>query len=222
MGVPKPGRRSRAAAADSERPGILNIVVATCLILFGSYMGMYFSIMPMTQRAMSEMRNRARPTLKRRKQVELKAIEVAARAAKTEDEKKAVEARRKEVEASPKVILPIGMDIDKLGLNRSEFGVFSWAEVVTGLVLNVLLLVSGIELVRRHSWGVRLGLATAAAKLVRLVLAYGYVALVLIPPLAQATGRMAFEAVAQQNPGGKTPPAWIPLSLPKSITLRIR
>jgi predicted Holliday junction resolvase-like endonuclease len=195
--------------------GILNIVVATCLLLFGSYVGVYFAIIPMSQRAMTEMREKGEADLEAKKQVELKAIEVAARAAKTEDEKKAVEARRKAVENSPKVILPVGMDIDKMGLNRSEFRVFSWAEVVTGFVLNVLLLVSGIELVRRHSWGIRLGLATAAAKIVRLVLAYGYVALVLIPPLAQATGRMAFEAVAQQNPGGKTPPGLDPAFLTK-------
>ena len=71
------------------------------------------------------------------------------------------------------------------------------------------MLVAGIGLLRRRMWGIRLAIAAAAAKIVRLVLLYSYVALAIVPPIAQGSGRMAFEATMQQQKamGGTAGPA---------------
>ena len=179
--------------------GLLNIVIATALMLFSLYIGMYAAIMPMSNRALVEMRTKAAADIEARNQVDLKAVDEAEKTATTAAEKKALQHQRKTIEARPKVALPIGMDFEKMGLVGTRYALFSWVDVTTGLGLDVLMLVAGVGLVGRRKWAPGLGLTAAAAKIVRLVLVYGYVALAIVPPIAQGTGRMAFETVMQQQ-----------------------
>jgi hypothetical protein len=176
----------------------LNIVFATGLMFLSLSMAAYTALMPMSQRAMTQMQKKAEADLEAKRQADLKAVEEAEKSATTPAEKQALQKQRKALETTPKVSLPIGMDLEKLGFSGKKYTVFSVVDVTTALVLDVLLLVAGIGLIRRRMWALRLGIGTAAAKIVRLVLVYGFVILVVIPPLAQGSGRVAFEGMIQQ------------------------
>jgi hypothetical protein len=178
--------------------GMLNIIFASCLLLVSLTLGAYNATMPLTMRAMTQILKKAEADAEAKRQVDLKALEVAEKKAATEEEKRAIEKQRKALSASRKFELPIGMDFEKMGLKGRRFAVFAWVDVATAVLLDIVLIVSGIGLLRRQMWGLRLGLAALAAKLVRLVLLYGYVAVAIIPPIAQGSGRVAFEAMAQQ------------------------
>jgi hypothetical protein len=192
--------------------GVLNIVFASVLMLFSLSLGMYNVTVPMSSRAMSQMLKKSEADYEARRQADLKAIEEAEKSAATDQERQALELKRKALAARPKWELPVGMDFEKMGLMGRSVAVFAAVDVSTALVLDLLMLAAGIGLVQRQTWGVRLGLAAAAAKLVRLVLVYGYAALVIIPPFAQGSGRVAFEAMAQQlvAAGQRTPPGLDP------------
>jgi hypothetical protein len=178
--------------------GTLNIIFASCLMLWSLVMGVYNATMPMTTRALTQMLKKAEADFEAKRQTDLKALEVAEKQARTDGEKQELEKQRKALAARPKWELPAALDFEKLGMNIKTMGVFTAVDVTTAVVLDILLIVAGIGLVRRQMWGIRLGFAAAAAKIVRLVLLYGYTVVWIIPPLARATGRAAFEAMAQQ------------------------
>ncbi len=186
--------------------GILNIIFAVFLMLMSVYMGWYAAIMPMTNRALAQVRARAEADLEAKRQVDLKAIEEAEKTATTASEKAELDIRRKALGDRPKMALPIGMDLQAMGMGGARFTAYSWVDSSTALLLDVGLLVAGIGLLRREPWGLRLAIATAAAKIIRLVLLYSYVVLAIVPQIAQACGRMAFEMTQQQKGMGPAPP----------------
>ena len=188
--------------------GMLNIIFAVFLMLMSIYVGWYAAIMPMTNRAMAQVRARAEADLEAKRQVDFKAIEEAEKTATTAGEKAELDIRRKALGDRPKVALPIGMDLEAMGLGGRRFTVYSWVDASTALLLDVGLLVAGIGLLRRELWALRLAIATAAAKIIRLVLLYSYVVLAIVPPIAQGSGKLAVEMMAQQakTMGGPGPP----------------
>ena len=76
---------------------------------------------------------------------------------------------------------------------------YYWIELTSGLLLNVAMITAGIGLLRRKPWGITLGAATAAAKILRLVLIYGYFALALAPVLAEKSAAMIGKMIVQQQ-----------------------
>jgi hypothetical protein len=178
--------------------GILNLVFGSVLILGSLMMAAYSAVLPLTSRVMTETLKRAQADYEAKRQVELKGLEAAEKAAATASEKRAIEKQRKALAARPKMELPIGMDFEKMGLSGPRFAIYAVADSASALVLDILMLAAGIGLVRRQMWGVRLGLLSAGLKIVRLVLVYGYATVAIIPPIAQGSGRVAFEAMAQQ------------------------
>jgi hypothetical protein len=198
--------------------GILNIGFGSALILFGVCMGMYVAALPFISKGMIQIQKKAEADEDARRKAELKAVDDAIEAAETEAAKKELQEERKAIEARPKIMITPGMDWTQMGFNDRPFLIYSWVEVVTGLLLNVLLIVSGIGLVRRKTWGLNLGIWTGAAKIVRLLLVYSYFAVAVVPPMAQKTGEMAAKMVVQQQQAmGKKAPA----NLEPSLLIRI-
>lgn len=192
--------------------GILNIVFGSALILFGLCMGLYVSMLPAMGRAMNQMQKKAEADLETKVAAELKEIGEAEKAAETDEEKQALAEKRKAIEARPKVAIPIGMDFDKMGMNDPSFKAYYWTELATALGLNVLMIVSGIDLVRRRARGITLGIGVAVAKIVRLVAVYSFFGLVVAPTLAQKSGEMVGEMMIQQQEamGKPAPPGMDP------------
>jgi hypothetical protein len=188
--------------------GILNIVVASALILMSLYLGIYSVLTPMTTRAMTEVKDRAAAADEARKQAELEDVARREQAAASEAEKVLLQKLRATIKARRSVTIPIGMDLEKLGWGGGKMQAYAFVDAGTALALDALMIAAGIAMIRRRSWGLRAGLWAALGKIVRLVLVYGYAALVLVPPLAQASGKLAGEMVVQQQKaaGGPMPP----------------
>jgi hypothetical protein len=179
--------------------GILNIVFAAGLILAGLCMAAYAAMLPMIGKAMTEIQKKADAEVEKKKQADLKAIDEEAKAAQTDSEKESLEKKRQEIESRPKPVMAPGMDFNKMGLDDPKLKIYGWVDSLTALVLNVVMLVAGIGLVRRKSWGISLGIGTATAKIVRLVLVYTYFALAVVPTMAQNMGKFAGEMIVQQQ-----------------------
>ncbi len=187
--------------------GMLNIIFATFLMLYSLSTGWYTAVLPKSNRALAQIRETYEADLEARRQADLKAIEVAEKTATTPVEKAELAAQHKALEVRRKVSLPIGMDLEKMGFAGRKFAFYSWVDVTTALLLDMAMMAAGIGLLRRRMWGLRLAIATAAAKILRLVLLYSYAVLVLVPPIAQGVGRLVFEAMMQQQAMGvKMPP----------------
>jgi hypothetical protein len=91
------------------------------------------------------------------------------------------------------------LDLSMLGLDDPKIKTYYWFELASGLLLNLAMIVAGIGLVRRKRWGIALGTATAAAKLIRLVALYSYFGLALAGPVAKASAAAVGRMVAQQQ-----------------------
>jgi hypothetical protein len=182
--------------------GFLNIVFATALMLLSLTVGFYILVMPMTNRAMIEMQKKAQADLEAKRQADLKTLDQTEKSALTAAEKQKLAQQRKALAGPTKVALPITMDMEKLGLARKGYFQYYAVETTTAVVLDILMLAAGVGLVKRRMWGIRLGIGTAAAKLVRLVLINGCFILLIVPPLAQASGRVGFEMVMRAQGGG--------------------
>jgi hypothetical protein len=179
--------------------GILNIIFATFLMLFSLYMGWYAAIMPVSHRAMVQVRQNAEAAREAQLQAERKSLEESEKNASTVRLKAALAAKLAALQARPKVTIPYGMDLEQLGLVGLKFTVYSWVDVITALALDALMVIAGLGLLQRKTSALRLAIATAAAKIIRLVLLYSYVVLAIVPPIAQASGRMAIEITSQQQ-----------------------
>src|SRR5205823_4481251 len=154
--------------------GILNVLFATQILICGLFMGAYTLTLPMMGRIFSQLQRQVEQQTETMRKTQLAALAEDEKKAKTEQEKIEVAARRIEIENRPKGMLPATVDFTQMGLASPEFIIFCWTEILTGLTLNVMLLVSGIGLMSWKPWARSLGVWTAGLKIVRLALVYGY------------------------------------------------
>lgn len=178
--------------------GILNIVFASGLILAGLCMGVLTAMQPYLNNAMGNIQKKVEADAAKRQKADLEAIEADEKEAETPSEKQELEKRRILIEARPKNPTPLGsFNFNKLRLNEPKLQIYGWLDVVTAILLNLLMLAAGIGLVQRKMWGLRLGVWTALAKLVRLVLVYSFFALAIVPGLARTYGQLVAEQMGQ-------------------------
>jgi hypothetical protein len=179
--------------------GIFSVVFASELLIAGICMGGYVSIMPMFSRMMDATTTQLEAQGKTRKAAELAALAEKEKAAKTDEQKIEIAAERKAIEARPLSPMAGAMDVNKVTMGDPAFIGYSWADVVSGIVLNVLLLASGIGLLSWRPWARTLGVWTAFLKIVRLVVVYGYFVIVIVPPYCERLGKVVEEMMTSQG-----------------------
>jgi hypothetical protein len=178
--------------------GILNIVFASGLILAGLCMGVATAMQPYLNKAMGNIQKKVEADTAKRQKADIEAIEADEKEAKTDSEKQALRERRIAIEVRPRSPTPMGsFDFNKLKLNEPKLQIYGWVDVGTAILLNLLMLAAGIGLVQRKMWGLRLGVWTALAKIVRLLLLYSFFALAIVPGLAQTLGKLVAEQMGQ-------------------------
>lgn len=148
--------------------GTLNIVFGVMLLLCGGGClrvaggvmsgNPYLRLDPeLTKEAAAEMRRNFLEELRRRE------------AATTDKAEKArLREERERIEARPES-LDTQVDFAKVNRGTRLFATYLWSDVVTGPVLNLLMLIAGVGLVRLKGWGRALGVWVATLKIVRLV-----------------------------------------------------
>lgn len=191
--------------------GILNIVFASGLLLCGLCTTAYVTLLiPGVARVMETQTKKMEAQQAAVKKADLDAVDVEEKAAKTDAEKVAVQAKRREIESRPKVELPPSMDMKQMGFDNPKVRFYTWVDLLSACVLNLLMLASGIGLVMSRTWGLKLGIGVAAIKIVRLVLLYGFVIVEVVPVVSMGMAKFAGDTLAkqQQATGAPLPPGF--------------
>jgi hypothetical protein len=185
--------------------GILNIVFGALLILVGLGRAVHALYMPamaeMMRAQQSKLEADARAQEEAAKAALLGELDRRAAAAKTPAEEAAIEAERAAIRSRPRPFVPnltSGMEMAR----DPAYVRFDWAEILTGLALNVPLVAAGIALLRPREWGRRLALWVAGLKLVRLAILAVASVVVVVPLVARSMDRQ-FEAIGAQMPTGR-------------------
>jgi hypothetical protein len=184
--------------------GIFNVNFGAFLLLCGLCFGGYTLTLPIFGRMLTQVTEQAERQGELARKAELDAADEQEKAAKTDKEKIEAAARRLEIERRPKSTIPVTVDFTKMGFADPQFIAWTWVDVLSGIVLNLMMIASGIGLLHWQPAGRTLGVWTAVAKIVRLFLIYGYFILAIVPPFCRKMGVAVAEMMTQQ-PGFKMP-----------------
>ena len=179
--------------------GMLNVSFAGVMLLCGACgsvsMLMQVAMAPLSegyQRTMIEALKAQRQQEHDKSIAELKEQEEAT---ENEEEKAQLAAQRKTLEAQPPADVPIA---DMMAAYRDPKLIgYLVADSITGLVLNALLLASGIGLLAARAWARKLAIWVAGLKIARLVLVYGFAIAFVIPTFSKQMGEVAEQMVGQ-------------------------
>jgi hypothetical protein len=189
--------------------GLMNTIFGSLLLLLAVGFAVYYFVSPSISRYFQvEMRKQQelRKSDRDSKLAELKRREAAA---KTEEEKQAVKDERTILERDIEPDLSEMEDL--MGWNifsDLRVAVFYFAEVGAAILLNLLMIISGVGLMALAEWARRLAIGVAWLKIVRWV-AMTVVTLVLLVPMTLEKTQKAFkqmETQVQAKSGGRPMP----------------
>jgi hypothetical protein len=185
--------------------GIFSVVFASELLIIGVFLCGYVALLPLLGSVIQSTQKQINARAEASKKADLDALAAREKAAKTEQEKIDVAVKRKEIESRPAAPFAGIMEMQNTTVGDPVFIRYSWVDVLTGMALNVLMLASGIGLLHWRPWARSLGVWTAAVKIVRLVLVYGFFIIAIVPPYSQRLGKAVVEMMAStQQMGGAT------------------
>jgi hypothetical protein len=185
--------------------GILNIVFGSLLLLCAVCSALNLAIQPALGPMFAAQQQQFQQVQQADRQQKLDQLEKEEQAAKNKEEKAAVQARHKALKDQPLVKMP---DMTKFTQDPT-FQAYGIADAVTGLILNILLVVSGIGLLSLKEWARRLGLWVAALKIVFLFVLYGIFIVVVVPRVTEAftsVFREMMDEMAKTAPPGQPVP----------------
>lgn len=198
-----------APVAAHKLLGNLNIVFASILLLCGACSGasaiLQIAMAPMSAGYQKAMQEAMHAQVLQEHQQKIDSLQKLEDAETDPLIKAQFTVQRQTLEQTPPPVVDFP-DMTKL-YQDAYLVAFMAADFSTGLVLNGMLLASGIGLLAAKRWGRRLGLWVASLKIARLVALYGFAIAVVIPGIAKAMGEMV-EAMMKQTP---RPPGQPPL-----------
>ena len=193
--LPKPG--------VPKTLGILNIIFGVLGVLIGicTVGGLLLApvIVEFGQRTIKEAQAKVETQEKSR----LKEIDDRLAAAKTDEEKKAIEQEKAAAEANKVVINPVDMSVATAIMKDPTIMGVNYAQMLTSLGLSIAALVAGIGLVRLRAWGRSLALWEAGLRIAQL-LAFIVINVVFVLPISQAANQ---KQIAQMEAAAKAPGA---------------
>jgi hypothetical protein len=190
--IPNPG--------PAKTIGILNIVFASILILYGLVQVASSLLMPTIRTSMeANQRKMEADALKKHQDSiaeDLKELDEKEKAAKTDEEKAEIQAERERVKNRPKPFIPnttIGLEMAA----DPKVMRFQIGEILTGLALNVPMLISGIGLIMLREWARRLAVWVAGLKILRLAIVLVFSMTILVPAMMRMMNKQ-MDAMATQ------------------------
>jgi hypothetical protein len=177
--------------------GALNIFFASLILLFVALQIGMTLLAPMLIDLAQGSINEAQAKAEASRKQQIDALKAEEAEAKTDEEKGRIRGQIKAIEAQPK---PAGPDMKALmgQMDSPVIRAYTWTDMVTALVLNVLMLASGIGLLRLKESARRLAIWVAGLKLARLA-ALLLIQMVFILPM---TTKMQREMFAQMGASG--------------------
>ncbi len=176
--------------------GILNIVFASFILLFEIVsIGSLVAAPMMVEFAESQVQEaQAKKAAARNRQIDT--LRQQEEEAETAEQKESIREERLAIEAKP---LPESPDMKAFAkqMNTPMIQGFQGISLVTGIVLNVLMLISGVGLLRLREWARRLALWVGGFKIARQVL-QALINITVIMPISMKAQR---EMMAQMQAG---------------------
>lgn len=192
--------------------GTLNILFAGIMLLCGACSGfgmlMQVAMAPLSEGYQKTMQEALLAQQQQVHQRQVDALQEQEDTTTDADEKARLAAARQQLESRKPVEVPMA---DMMGMYRDPTLVgFLVTDAVTGLILNALMLTSGIGLLAARGWARKLALWVGGLKIARLMLVYGFAIAVVVPFFATKMGEMVEKMISQmpQRPGAP-PPAQI-------------
>lgn len=181
--------------------GTLNIVFASLVLVYIVFQIAMLFFAPAIVQMSGDMVKQAQVKADQQRKDQLEELRQQAAAAKTAEEKSQIEVRLHALEKSPQVTMP---DMSKVTdmMKAPAFQAYVWSDLISGLVLNVAMLISGIGLLRLKEWGRMMALWIFGLKIVRLC-ALTLLTIIIIIPI---TSRMASEMMAGMAQSGAGAP----------------
>jgi hypothetical protein len=190
--------------------GTLNLVFAGLLLMCGACTGISFllqvAMAPMTEGYQNAMQEAMSAQAEQEREQKIDSLKEQVEAATSDDDRARIEAEIDELQQQEPVEIP---KFDMMAAYRDPQIIgFMWTDLITALVLNILLFVSGLGLLAAKAWARKLAIWTAALKIVRLVTLYGYSIAVVVPIYAQKMSQMMEQMTASmpKRPGAPAMP----------------
>ena len=192
--------------------GIMNLVFGILLFLVGAGYIAVWLVVPGFQKQMMVQIEEQQAKSKTERDAKVAELKAKEEAAKTNEEKDTLKDERESVEQN--------VEPDLSGMNEImnwnvfsdiRLAIYSFSEVIAGMILNVLMAISGVGLLGLAEWGRRLAISVSWLKIVRWV-AMIVVTLVLILPITvqkvqKMTDSIQAQVQAQAKAGGRPAPA---------------
>jgi hypothetical protein len=177
--VPNPG--------PAKTVGILNIVVGSVLVVWGLCSGISALVMPMTREWIEVSQKKIEvaneEAAKAKIDADLAELDARERAAKTEEEKAEIKIEREAVKTRPtKPMITVDMSSSFKPASDPVYLRYEIANTVSGLLLNIALLVAGIGLIRLRESARQVTVWTCVLKIIRAIV-LGAAAIIYVVPL---------------------------------------
>jgi hypothetical protein len=193
--------------------GILNIVFGAFLILAGlcGTFGLFVqrAMAPLITAQQNQMRQSFQANQQAERDAELRKLELAEEAAQSEEAKQTIKVQRQALEATPMPVMPVIPDMSKMyAINDARVITFAVTDMLSAMVLNILMIVSGAGLLRMREWGRKTAIGMAIAKLVRLIVMQACNVFLVLPIVTKQMTEGMQEMMSQMpaGPGGAPPP----------------
>lgn len=198
----KPQRLIFPRPQTAKTFGILSIVFASSMLVCGIGSGVLAAAAPMLATYMEGQDQRLRNQINDRQAQRIAEFREQLIVAKTEPEKAEIRMKINEAEARPPAkgaMMTLGFD----SLKDPRITVYSWSDLITSFIANLVLLIAGINLLRLKEQGRRLSLIAAGLKLA-LIVFFGIWAVTVVMPVQLSTMNNQLDQV-QLGPGARPP-----------------
>ncbi len=177
--------------------GMMNIIFGGLLILMGvAYIALWV-VMPYYTRQIVDQASKQQAAQRAQREAQIADLKSQEDAAKTKEEKENFQVQRENLEKNAEPDMSEFMDLSNWNVFADiRLAIFYCTELGAGLMLNLLMLVSGVGLLGLAEWGRRLAVWVAWGKIVRWV-AIMITTMVLVLPITTQKMQKAFDKVEQ-------------------------
>jgi hypothetical protein len=211
MGEQRPGKWVVPNPQIPRTFGIMNLVFGILMFLVGAGYIAITIVAPSFQKQMVVTFEQQQAKSKAEREAKVAELKAKEEAAKTKEEKDTLKDEREAAESNVEPDLSAMNEM--MGFNvfsDVRLAIYTFSELISGMILNVLMVISGVGLLGLAEWGRRVAISVAWLKIIRWV-AMIVVTLVLILPITvqkvqKMTDSIQAQVQVQAKSGGRQPP----------------
>lgn len=190
--------------------GLMNILFGVILLLLGAGQLALSYYSPKLFKWVEDRTQQQLEEAKAKRQAKIKELTEKVKTAKTEEEKKDIELELNALQSAPELNPAMFDEMKKLQHDRRLL-IYNYSEMSAGIVLNVIMIVSGVGLVALAEWARRLAIVTAWLKIARWTAMTVATIFVILPITTEAMQPLnrSIQAQTTGRPGGPPSPSMV-------------